>query len=220
MPTQAEPLQRPGKIICAGLNYRDHAEETGLALPERPLLFAKWPSSVIGPDEEIVVPSWVEDVDYEAELGLVVGRGGRDLSEEDALDHIAGVTCVNDVSARRLQFRDGQWTRAKSFDTFCPMGPAAVPLDQVGSLMDLGIRCWLNGEAVQDSSTKHMIFSPAELVAYASQSTTLEPGDLIATGTPAGVGFAREHPIFLRPGDVVSVEIDRVGVLSNRVTAG
>lgn len=211
------PLARPGKIICAGLNYRDHAEETGLDLPERPLLFAKWPSSVIGPDEAIVLPPFTDDVDYEAELGLVIGRLGRDLGVADALDHVAGVTCLNDVSARGLQFAEGQWTRAKSFDTFCPLGPRVVPLDEVGSLDDLRIRCLLNGVAVQESSTRHMIFSPAELVAWASRSTTLEPGDLIATGTPAGVGFSREPAVFLRPGDVVTVEIERVGALANPV---
>jgi len=210
-------LRRPGKIICVGLNYRDHARETELAVPDQPVLFAKWPTSVIGPGEPIVIPTSSTQVDFEAELGLVIGRGGRDLCRDEALEHVAGVTCVNDVSARDLQFADGQWTRSKSFDSFCPVGPTVVPLEAVGSLDDLRIRCILNGSVVQESSTSQMIFDAADIVAYASQSLTLEPGDLIATGTPAGVGFKRTPPLYLRAGDLVTVDIEGIGELSNPV---
>jgi 2-keto-4-pentenoate hydratase/2-oxohepta-3-ene-1,7-dioic acid hydratase in catechol pathway len=206
-----------GKIMCVGMNYRDHAEEAGLDVPERPVLFAKWPNALVGPGDPIVVPWFTAQVDYEAELGVVIGRRARDLAAEEALDAVAGYVCVNDVSARELQFQDGQWTRGKSLDTFCPVGPRLVPAADVPEPQTLGIRCRVNGELLQDSNTAHMVFSVAELVAYASLGMTLEPGDLIATGTPAGVGFTRTPPVFLRPGDEVSVEIDGVGVLTNPV---
>lgn len=206
-----------GKIVCAGMNYRDHAEEAGLQVPERPVLFAKWRSSLVGPGDAIVLPGFTSQVDYEAELGVVIGRRSRDLEVGDALDAVAGYVCVNDVSARDLQFADGQWTRAKSLDTFCPVGPRLVPADEVGDPQALRIRCLVNGEVLQDSSTANMVFSVAELVAYASRGMTLEPGDLIATGTPAGVGFTREPPIFLEAGDEVTVEIERIGALTNPV---
>jgi 2-keto-4-pentenoate hydratase/2-oxohepta-3-ene-1,7-dioic acid hydratase in catechol pathway len=208
-----------GKIICAGMNYRDHAEETGLAVPERPVLFAKWPNALIGPGEPIVLPSLTAEVDYEAELGVVVGRRSRDLEVGEALAAVAGYVCVNDVSARDLQFADGQWTRAKSLDTFCPVGPRLVPAADVPDPQALRIRCLVNGQPLQDSTTANMVFGVAELVAYASRGMTLEPGDLIATGTPAGVGFTRKPPIFLRAGDEVTVEIERIGALTNPVVA-
>jgi 2-keto-4-pentenoate hydratase/2-oxohepta-3-ene-1,7-dioic acid hydratase in catechol pathway len=212
----AVPFQ-VGKIVCVGMNYRDHAEEAGLDVPERPVLFAKWPNALVGPGDPIVVPGFTAQVDYEAELGVVIGRRARDLDAEEALDAVAGYVCVNDVSARELQFQDGQWTRGKSLDTFCPVGPRLVPAADVPEPQTLGIRCRVNGELLQDSNTAHMVFSVAELVAYASLGMTLEPGDLIATGTPAGVGFTRTPPVFLRPGDEVTVEIDGVGVLTNPV---
>jgi 2-keto-4-pentenoate hydratase/2-oxohepta-3-ene-1,7-dioic acid hydratase in catechol pathway len=208
---------RPGKVIGVGLNYRDHAAEAGQPLPERPLLFAKWTTSLIGPGDSIVLPRESDQVDFEAELGLVVGRRVRDVSAADALDALAGVICVNDISARDVQFADGQWTRAKSFDTFCPVGPRLVSMSEVGDLSDLRIRCILNGEVMQDSRTSEMVFSAAEIVSFASRALTLEPGDLIATGTPSGVGLARKPPVFLQPGDEVVVEIENVGELSNRV---
>jgi 2-keto-4-pentenoate hydratase/2-oxohepta-3-ene-1,7-dioic acid hydratase in catechol pathway len=214
----AVPFQ-VGKIVCVGMNYRDHAEEAGLEVPERPVLFAKWPNALIGPGDPIVVPGFTSQVDYEAELGVVIGRRARDLDAADALDAVAGYVCVNDVSARELQFQDGQWTRGKSLDTFCPVGPRLVPAAEVADPQALGIRCRVNGELLQDSNTAHMVFSVAELVAFASRGITLEPGDLIATGTPAGVGFTRNPPVFLRPGDDVTVEIDGVGVLRNPVRA-
>jgi 2-keto-4-pentenoate hydratase/2-oxohepta-3-ene-1,7-dioic acid hydratase in catechol pathway len=212
------PIQRPSKIVCAGLNYRDHAAESGLDVPETPVLFAIWPSAVIGPGEPIVLPRVApQRVDYEAELGVVIGRRTRGVSVDEALDAVAGYVCVNDVSARDVQRLDGQWTRAKSFDTFCPVGPRLVPADEIPDPQALRIRCLVNGEALQDSSTAEMVFSVAELIAFASDAITLEPGDLIATGTPAGVGFSREPPVYLQPGDEVTVEIEGVGALTNPI---
>jgi 2,4-diketo-3-deoxy-L-fuconate hydrolase len=211
------PIDRPGKIVCVGLNYRDHAAEAGLDVPERPVLFAKWATALIGPDMPIVLPRISSQVDYEAELGIIIGRRVRALSPDDALDAVAGFICVNDVSARDLQFEDGQWTRAKSLDTFCPIGPALVPVDAIPDPQRLRIRCLLNGEVVQDSSTENMIFSCSELIAFISEAIELEPGDLIATGTPAGVGFTRRPPLYLSRGDEVTVDIEHVGTLTNPV---
>ncbi|MDQ3162405.1 MAG: fumarylacetoacetate hydrolase family protein [Actinomycetota bacterium] len=213
------PIERPGKIVCVGMNYRDHAAEAGMEVPEQPVLFAKWPNGLIGPGEAIVLPPDPSQVDYEAELGVVIGLRARGLRTEDALDAVAGYVCVNDVSARDLQFADGQWTRGKSLDTFCPVGPRLVPAAEVPDPQRLGIRCRVNGELLQDSSTAQMVFSVAEIVAFVSTWLTLEPGDLIATGTPAGVGFTREPPVYLRPGDEVTVEIDGLGALVNHVVA-
>jgi 2-keto-4-pentenoate hydratase/2-oxohepta-3-ene-1,7-dioic acid hydratase in catechol pathway len=211
------PIDRPGKIVCVGLNYRDHAAEAGLDVPERPVLFAKWATALIGPDMPIVLPRISSQVDYEAELGIIIGRRVRALSPEDALDAVAGFICVNDVSARDLQFEDGQWTRAKSLDTFCPIGPSLVPVDDVPDPQRLRIRCLLNGEVVQDSSTAQMIFTVAEVIAFVSDGITLEPGDLILTGTPAGVGLGRKPPVYLADGDEVTIEIESVGSLTNPV---
>jgi 2-keto-4-pentenoate hydratase/2-oxohepta-3-ene-1,7-dioic acid hydratase in catechol pathway len=210
------PIRRPGKIVCVGLNYRDHAAESAMELPSAPLLFAKWPNGLVGPGQPIVLPHQTAEVDYEAELGVVIGRVARNVSTEDALDHVAGYVCANDVSARDIQFADGQWTRGKSFDTFCPVGPM-VPAGEIGDPQTLGIRCLLNGEVVQDSSTANMIFGVAELIAYISDGIELEPADLILTGTPPGVGFVRNPPIYLADGDEVTVEIDGIGSLTNPV---
>jgi 2-keto-4-pentenoate hydratase/2-oxohepta-3-ene-1,7-dioic acid hydratase in catechol pathway len=215
----ALPIDVPGKIICVGLNYRDHAEEQGTKLPSAPLLFAKWPNALIGPGKPIVIPRESEQVDYEAELGVVIGERVRRASEENALETVRGYICVNDVSARDLQFSDGQWTRGKSPDTFCPVGPQLVPAAEVPDPQALGIRCVLNGEVMQDSTTANMIFTVAEIIAYASATMTLEPGDLIATGTPAGVGVFRDPPVLLREGDEVRIEIDKLGSLTNPVQA-
>jgi 2-keto-4-pentenoate hydratase/2-oxohepta-3-ene-1,7-dioic acid hydratase in catechol pathway len=215
----ALPIDRPSKIVCVGLNYRDHAEEQGAELPKAPLLFAKWPSALIGPDEAIVLPRTSTRVDYEAELGVVIGERVKGVSEENALEAVRGYLCLNDVSARDLQFGDGQWTRGKSPDTFCPVGPHLVPRDEVPDPQALGIRCLVNGEVMQDSTTANMIFSVAEVIAYASATTTLEPGDLIATGTPAGVGVFRKPPRLLQDGDEVTVEIEGLGALTNPVRA-
>jgi 2,4-didehydro-3-deoxy-L-rhamnonate hydrolase len=213
------PIDRPSKIVCVGLNYRDHAEEQGTELPSAPLLFAKWPNALIGPGEPIVIPSVSNQVDYEAELGVVIGKRVRRVSEENALEAVRGYTCLNDVSARDLQFSDGQWTRGKSADTFCPVGPQLVPAAEVPDPQALGIRCVLNGVAMQDSTTANMIFTVAEVIAYASATMTLEPGDLIATGTPAGVGAFRDPQVFMQPGAEITIEIEGLGSLTNPVTA-
>ena len=213
------PIERPGKIVCVGLNYRDHAEEQGAPLPEAPLLFAKWQNALIGPGEPIVIPPIVTKCDYEAELGVVIGTRVRNASLEDALEAVAGYTCVNDVSARDLQFADGQWTRGKSPDTFCPVGPRLVPRDEVPDPQQLAIRAVLNGETMQESSTSNMVFGVAGLIAYITRTITLEPGDLIATGTPAGVGAFRSPPVFMQPGDEITIEIEGLGTLTNPVAA-
>ena len=213
------PIERPGKIVCVGLNYRDHAAEARMELPLQPMLFAKWPNSLIGPGEPIVLPAGSQQVDYEAELGVVMGARARDVPEAEALGTVAGYICVNDVSARDLQFADGQWTRGKSLDTFCPVGPRLVPAGEIADPQSLAIRCLVNGEALQDSSTSSMVFSVAQVIAFVSSWITLEPGDLIATGTPAGVGFVRKPPVFLQDGDEVTVEIEGVGSLTNPVRA-
>ncbi len=215
----ALPIDRPGKIIGVGLNYRDHAEEQGVELPSAPLLFAKWQTSLIGPGEAIVIPRVSQRVDYEAELGVVIGERVRGVSADEALDVVRGYICVNDVSARDLQFADGQWTRGKSPDTFCPLGPELVPRGDVPDPQALRVRCILNGAVMQDSTTANMIFSVAEIIAYASSTMTLEPGDLVATGTPAGVGVFRKPPVLLKDGDEVTVEVEGIGALTNPVRA-
>jgi 2-keto-4-pentenoate hydratase/2-oxohepta-3-ene-1,7-dioic acid hydratase in catechol pathway len=205
------------KIVCVGLNYVDHAREVELELPERPLLFAKWPNALVGSGEPIVIPQGMAQVDYEAELAAVVGARAKGVSVESALEAIAGYTCLNDISARDVQFADGQWTRAKSFDTFCPVGPRVVPREEVPDPQSLRIECRLNGETMQKATTADMIFSVAELVAFISEAITLEPGDLIATGTPPGVAFGRSDARYLQDGDEVEVEIEGIGALVNPV---
>jgi len=214
------PIERPGKIVCVGLNYHDHAEEQGAELPEEPLLFAKWPTALIGPGDPIVIPSLVTKCDYEAELGVVIGARVKDVSKENALEAVRGYLCANDVSARDLQFKDGQWTRAKSVDTFCPVGPQLVPAAEIPDPHDLRIRAIVSGEVLQDSTTANLIFGVDEIVSYASQTMTLEPGDLVLTGTPAGVGVFRDPQRLLQPGDEVTIEIERIGALTNPVVAG
>ena len=212
------PITRPGKIVCVGLNYKDHAEEQGAELPAAPLLFAKFTTSLIGPGDPIVIPSLVTKCDYEAELGVVIGRTIRGVSKENALEAVAGYVVANDVSARDLQFSDGQWTRGKSPDTFCPVSPL-VPASDVSDPHALGIRAILNGETVQDSTTANLIFGIDEIVSYITQTSTLEEGDLILTGTPAGVGIFRDPQRLLQPGDEITIEIDGVGSLTNPVVA-
>ncbi|HET8742146.1 MAG TPA: fumarylacetoacetate hydrolase family protein [Gaiella sp.] len=213
------PIPRPGKIVCVGLNYRDHAKEQGAELPAAPLLFAKFTTSLIGPGDPIVIPPLVTKCDYEAELGVVLGTTVKGVSKENALEAVAGYVVANDVSGRDLQFGDGQWTRGKSPDTFCPVGPL-VPAADVPDPHVLPIRAILNGEVVQDSTTANLVFGIDEVISYASQTATLEKGDLILTGTPAGVGIFRDPPRLLRPGDEITIEIDGVGSLTNPVVAG
>jgi 2-keto-4-pentenoate hydratase/2-oxohepta-3-ene-1,7-dioic acid hydratase in catechol pathway len=214
------PIEPPRKIVCVGLNYSDHAEEQGVDLPERPLLFAKWPNTLIGPGEPIVIPPLVTQADYEAELGVVIGSRVKMVSKENALEAVRGYICANDVSARNLQFGDGQWTRGKSPDTFCPVGPALVPAAEVGDPHNLWIRAIVNGDVLQDSTTANLIFGVDEVISHISQTVTLEPGDLILTGTPAGVGFYRDPQRLLQPGDEVTIEIEGLGALTNPVVAG
>jgi acylpyruvate hydrolase len=215
------PIHNPAKIIGIGLNYLDHCREQNIDPPPRPILFAKFPSAIIGPNEQI---SWNENVtsrvDYEAELGIVIGKRARAVSAESALRYVYGYTCLNDVSARDLQFGDTQWVRGKSLDTFCPVGPAIVTVDEIPDPNKLRIVCRVNGETLQESSTSEMIFDVSSLIAYISQGITLEPGDLIASGTPHGVGVFREPKRFLRRGDVVEVEIEKIGILVNGVKGG
>ena len=213
------PVPRPGKIICVGLNYRDHAKETGKAVPTEPILFPKFANSVVGPGAEVLVPPEADEIDYEAELAVVIGRRASRVAVADALDHVAGYACANDVSSRSLQFRTGQWLTGKAIDTFLPLGPYLVTADEVPDPQALGIRCLVNDEPRQDSSTSEMVFGVAELVSYTSRTLTLEPGDLLVTGTPSGVGMAKDPPRFLSPGDRMRVEIDGLGQLDNTVRA-
>jgi 2-keto-4-pentenoate hydratase/2-oxohepta-3-ene-1,7-dioic acid hydratase in catechol pathway len=213
------PIPDPPKIVCVGLNYRDHAAESGAPIPRDPVLFSKFTTAIIGPEATIVLPKVSTKVDYEAELVLVIGKRGRYVPQEKALEYLAGYTIGHDVSARDWQLeKDGkQWLAGKTFDTFAPIGPYLVTKDEVPDAMALGIRLRLNGKTMQDSNTRQMIFSPVDLVAYVSQVVTLQPGDIIFTGTPPGVGVARKPPVFLKGGDVVEVEIDGLGLLQNPV---
>lgn len=211
-------IERPGKIICVGLNYRRHAEEQGAEVPAQPMLFAKWPTALTGPGDPIVLPTISSKVDYEAELGVLVGSRAKGVRVEDALGVVRGYLCANDVSARDLQRADGQFTRAKSLDTFGPVGEL-VPAADVPDPQALGIRCLVNGEVRQDSTTADMIFSVAELIAFTSEAITLEPGDLLLTGTPEGVGLFRDPPLFLAEGDEVTIEIEGLPSLTNPVRA-
>jgi 2-keto-4-pentenoate hydratase/2-oxohepta-3-ene-1,7-dioic acid hydratase in catechol pathway len=215
------PVTDPRKIICIGLNYRDHAAESGVPAPPEPVLFSKYPTALIGHLQPIILPRVSNEVDYEAELVVVIGRSGRHLSREEAWDHVGGYTAGHDVSARDWQLNKPakQWMAGKTFDTFAPTGPELVTPDEVPDPHDLGIRLRLNGQTMQDSNTKQLIFGIDELIAYLSQIMTLEPGDLIFTGTPPGVGMARKPPVWLKPGDVVEVDIDHLGVLHNPVVA-
>jgi len=209
---------RPGKIVAIGLNYLDHIRESRLTRPERPLVFAKFPSSVTGPNDPILVDTVLTtEVDWEVELGAVVGRRMRNVSANDALDHVFGYTVGNDVSARDVQFSDGQWTRGKSFDTFCPIGPVVVTPDEIPDPQALALRTRVNGEVMQDSSTSEMLFGVAELLAFCSRSFTLEPGDLVLTGTPWGCGYFMDPPRLLAEGDVVECEVESIGVLRNPI---
>ena len=211
-------IELPQKIVCVGLNYRDHAEEQGVELPKRPLLFAKWPNTLIASGEAIRVPAICENPDYEAELGVVIGRRASGVAVDDALDFVRGYVIANDVSSRDIQFSDGQWVRGKSLDTFLPVGDL-VPASEVPDPQALPIRAILNGETMQDSNTSNQIFGVAEVIAFVSQAITLEPGDLIITGTPAGVGAFRDPKVWLQPGDEITIEIDGLGSISNPVVA-
>jgi len=213
------PILDPPKIFGIGENYAAHAVETGNVPPENVIVFAKYSTTIIGPGASIVLPKISHKVDYEAELGVVIGKGGRNVPPERAFEHVAGYVPFHDVSARDYQLRTTQWTLGKNFDTFSPMGPALVTADEVPNPHDLGIRCRVSGETLQEANTRDMIFDIPTLIAELSSVMTLQVGDVIATGTPPGVGMARTPPRWLRPGDVVEVEIDGVGLLRNPVVA-
>jgi len=215
----AAPVPRPGKIICIGLNYRDHAAESGMEIPKSPVIFSKFSSCAIGANEPVVVPNGSTQSDYEAELAFVMGRRAKNVRREDALSYVFGYTNFNDVSSRDFQFADGQWQRGKSCDTFAPFGEFVATTDEIPDPQNLSIKLRLNGDVMQDSNTSQMIFGVAELIEFLSRFITLEPGDVVATGTPPGVGFARKPPVYLKDGDTVKVEIDGLGVLSNPVVS-
>jgi 2,4-didehydro-3-deoxy-L-rhamnonate hydrolase len=213
------PLARPGKIICLGKNYADHAAEFDAEIPERPILFAKAATALCGAHDSIVLPPGAKTVDSEAELAVVIGRRARRVPESEALSYIAGFTALNDVTDRDAQRADKQWFRAKSFDTFCPVGPWLVTPDEIADPQALHLYSKVNGQILQDSNTSHMIFRIPHLISYISAGITLEPGDVIATGTPGGIGSAHKPPILLRPGDTVEIGVESVGVQTSRVSA-
>jgi 2-keto-4-pentenoate hydratase/2-oxohepta-3-ene-1,7-dioic acid hydratase in catechol pathway len=214
------PISRPGKIIAVGLNYRDHSAEAGAKnLPKTPILFAKFTTSISGPGDPIVIPASDPQVDYEAELAVVIGKRGKAVAAASAYEYVAGYMPLNDVTARAWQFADRQWVRGKSPDTFCPIGPWLTTRDEVPDPHALSISARVNGTTVQDSDTSKMIFRIPELIEFISAGITLEPGDIIATGTPEGVGVYRKPPVFLKAGDVVEVEIEKLGILRNPVVA-
>ena len=215
------PVLNPQKIIGIGLNYSDHAAETGADIPEKPIVFAKYANSLVGQGDAVKIPSITQKADYEVELAVVIGRAAKKVSEAEALDYVFGYTNCNDISSRDLQFSEGgQWTRSKSIDTFCPVGPYIATADEIPDPQALSLRCILNGEVMQDGTTAKMIFSVAELISFLSQGMTLLPGDIITTGTPPGVGAARDPQVFLKPGDEVTVEVEGLGSLTNPVEAG
>lgn len=211
------PISRPSKITCVGLNYADHAHEQGIEPPASPIFFLKSVNTVCGPGDPIVLPPNSSQVDYEAEFAVVIGKGGRNIPEEKAYEHVAGYTILNDVSARDMQFGDKQWYRGKSCDTFAPIGPWIVTADEIPDPHHLRISLALNGETMQDSNTSNLIFKVPYLISYLSQSLTWEVGDLISTGTPPGVGVFRKPPVFLKPGDSVSITVEKLGTLTNPV---
>lgn len=216
----ALPIERPGKFICVGLNYAAHAKEGGHAIPEYPSLFVRWPSSLVAAGEPVMCPNCSEQLDYEAELTIVIGKGGRHIAEADALDHVFGYTLFNDVSVRDFQRKSNQWTPGKNFDGTGPLGPVVVTADELPpGASGLRITSRVNGETRQDSNTADMIFSTAKIIAILSQFMTLEAGDVIATGTPSGVAHARTPPAWMKPGDRVEVEVEGIGILSNPVVA-
>jgi 2-keto-4-pentenoate hydratase/2-oxohepta-3-ene-1,7-dioic acid hydratase in catechol pathway len=217
--TLLAPIPRPPKVICVGLNYRDHAEESKMEIPKVPTIFNKFPTAITGPGAPIVLPKNSQKPDYEAELAVVIGKGGRHIEAGAWREHVFGYMCLNDVSARDFQMATSQWLMGKTFDTFAPTGPALVSADEVPDPHNLDIRLTINGEVLQSSNTRHLIFDIPALVEYLASAFTLEPGDIISTGTPAGVGFARKPPRWLRPGDVVTVTVGGVGELTNPVVA-
>jgi 2-keto-4-pentenoate hydratase/2-oxohepta-3-ene-1,7-dioic acid hydratase in catechol pathway len=216
--TLLAPIVFPPKIVCLGLNYRDHAAEQNAPIPDDPIIFMKPHTAIIGPNENIVKPAFVKQLDYEAELAIIIGKKAKNVPISEAESYIFGYTILNDVSARDIQFKDKQWTRGKSFDTFAPTGPHIITVNQLQDTSNLSIRTWVNMELRQNSTTKNMVFNVYEILHHLSRVMTLEPCDIIATGTPAGVGFAlKPQPKFLQAGDVVRIEIEKIGALENMV---
>lgn len=213
------PVLRPGKILCVGLNYRDHAIESKITIPEVPTIFLKLPNAVTGPDSDIILPRNSAQPDYEAEFAAVISRAGKNIHREDWKQHVLGYTILNDVSARDVQLATSQWTLGKSFDTFAPIGPAIVTADEIEDPHALDIQLAINGEVLQRSNTKHLIFKLPDLIAHLSSVITLEPGDIISTGTPAGVGLGRSPQRWLKPGEEIVITIERIGQLRNRTVA-
>lgn len=212
------PISNPSKIVAIGLNYMDHASESKMEVPDHPLVFTKFTSSITGPFDPIEIPSGLTNqVDYEVELGIVIGKDAKHISKKEALSHVFGYTVLNDVSARDLQFKDEQWVRGKSLDTFCPMGPVIATADEIEDPQGFEIGCGVNGDTLQQANTRDMIFSVAELVSTLSRSFTLKAGDVIASGTPQGVGFSRTPPIYLKQGDTVKTWVEGIGMLVNPV---
>jgi 2-keto-4-pentenoate hydratase/2-oxohepta-3-ene-1,7-dioic acid hydratase in catechol pathway len=211
------PITFPHKIICLGLNYFDHAEETQSTTPDEPIIFMKPHTALIGPNQKIIKPKFVKELDYEGEFCIVIGRRGKSIPVEKAIEYVFGYTIFNDVSARDFQFKDGQWTRGKSFDTFAPTGPCITTKNQLENTNDLAIKTWVNSNIRQNGTTRNMVFNVGQIIHHLSRIMTLEPGDLIATGTPAGVGFAMNPKCFLKDGDVVRIEIEGIGILENVV---
>lgn len=219
-PRLASPVPRPSKIICLGKNYAEHAKEGGFDSPERPLIFCKTLNTVNGPFDDIRLPVGSGNIDWEVELAVVIGRRGRGIAAADAADYIAGYMVMNDVSGREAQFADSQWFRGKSFDTFAPMGPELVTADELTDVGNLRIACRVNGEIMQDGNTRDLVFDIPTIIENISQDITLWPGDVISTGTPAGVGIFRDPPIILKAGDVVECTVEGIGTIRNRVVAG
>ncbi|YCI74819.1 fumarylacetoacetate hydrolase family protein [Bacillus sp. R1-10] len=213
------PIANPDKIICVGLNYFDHCKETGMEPPESPVIFSKYANAIAGHNDAIEIPINSTEVDFEAELAFVIGKEAKHVSEEEAIEYVFGYTIMNDISARDLQFQDVQWSRGKTADTFAPFGPVIVTKDEVGDPHNLAISLELNGEIMQDSNTSNLIFTVPKIISFLSQSMTLMPGDLIATGTPPGVGMGRNPKIWLKNGDRMNVSIEKIGTLSNHVIA-
>lgn len=211
------PLMQPSKIICLGKNYLGHVKETKASVPSNPILFPKFSTSIIGPEESIILPTFTDKVDYEIELAVVIGKQARNIQPKEALSYVAAYTIANDITARDIQRRDGQWTRGKGLDTFLPLGPFLVTADEIPDPQDLTLRLRLNSETMQEGSTADMIFPVPEIISFISEGITLLPGDLILTGTPPGVGFARNPPVFLKDGDQLELEIEKLGQLSNLV---
>ena len=211
------PIAFPPKIICLGLNYFDHATETDSRVPDEPIIFMKPHTAITGPNQRIIKPKFVKELDYEGELAIVMGKKAKNIPAAEAKNHIFGYTVFNDVSARDFQFKDGQWTRGKSFDTFAPTGPCITAKAQLPDTSNLQLRTWVNGELRQNASTSNMALNVSQIVYHLSRVMTLEPCDIIATGTPSGVGFAMKPPRFLKHGDVVRIEIEGIGVLENSV---